>query len=859
MNLTTSYHTEMWLWNHTASKWVNVRSYSSTAQGDVWLNYTIDMPSPYVSSEGAIPVAMSGIHSENLLMVVPGHISTDYVRVSVTSAGGLTYPEDLTLSIDGTEIAMIPGNLTGTVTLDSSYSFGTNIQAVLDEYLVTPVNVTLVFEFSVGYVTAGWLNVSDLVIMYDLPVNLAPVYVGPVQIEIMEDAYWTEVLDLDMVFDDDHNKGVLEYDLPLIDSFPDLPIPLEWRLGTATSGNTSLDIKPVPDFYGDFPFEFNVTARDTFGLYSDAWLNFTVLPVGDRPKIEYPGVLPAHERTPFNYTMNVTDVDLPDDLFVFSDDSDLFDINPISGEIIWTPASDQIGSHSFHVTVEDSFGLSERVLLTINVQNSNDPPVITSALEVDSKQGIETSYILRAEDPDVPFGDVLQYNAFADAIDVIVDVATGRLTFTPSNEHVPDFDITIRVQDMQGELDEKVLHVNVENVNDAPVLTDYPKRIVDQHTNVTFQLEVVDLDIGLDIPLAESLTFSGSGKEAFMPDEDGLIVFSADQSLVGTHTITYTVTDASGAQDVTTITWEIRNVNDLPVITTDLSNGLEATEGTALVLELEASDLDGDTLTWSDDTVVFDIVPGTGLIEFTPNQSDVGVYSVSVTVRDGNGGNTVVTFDLAVLNVNDVPVILTVLPFTGSTYDEGTTIEFSATAEDEDGDTLTYTWKDGDKVLGTGPVLSTDNLETGERTITLVVEDGEGGTASQKLKVEVKASLGGSLMMIIVILVLVAVVVGTILYMRTRSAATADAAEKATSEPTKDAADEGGEEKIIRFGPAEAINFTPGEAPVDSPDIELDHVPTIEEEAPIYDLESAREFHVKSEEVEEPEVAEKEE
>ena len=143
-----------------------------------------------------------------------------------------------------------------------------------------------------------------------------------------------------------------------------------------------------------------------------------------------------------------------------------------------------------------------------------------------------------------------------------------------------------------------------------------------------------------------------------------------------------------------------------------------------MVLGWVGIDLDGDTLTWSDDSDLVDIDPTTGRIEFTPGQDDVGSYSFTVTLSDGRGGEDTVVVDIEVVNINDAPVITTMLPATGTKVKAGKTITLSSTAIDEDGDTLTYTWKDGDNVLGTGANIVDVKLKSGTRTITLVVDDG---------------------------------------------------------------------------------------------------------------------------------------
>lgn len=57
-------------------------------------------------------------------------------------------------------------------------------------------------------------------------------------------------------------------------------------------------------------------------------------------------------------------------------------------------------------------------------------------------------------------------------------------------------------------------------------------------------------------------------------------------------------------------------------------------------------------------------------------------------------------------------------------------------SSDADGDALTYTWSEDGIDLGTGKIL-TVNLGLGEHIITLTVDDGNGGTASDEVVINV--------------------------------------------------------------------------------------------------------------------------
>ncbi|NIS10562.1 MAG: hypothetical protein GWN97_01140, partial [Thermoplasmata archaeon] len=171
MNRTNPYHSEMWLYNHTDSDWIMVDFYDSQSMNDQWINYTFDLPSPFVDGDGSIDVLIVGINSQWAGPMLPaydeGHLYTDYIELEVMSPGGLQYPSDVSMYIDLTEVTSLTGELRTTVTIDDSFGFPGALQAALDEHPVTPDNVTLSVSFAVGSPTAGRLLVSGLRIEYD--------------------------------------------------------------------------------------------------------------------------------------------------------------------------------------------------------------------------------------------------------------------------------------------------------------------------------------------------------------------------------------------------------------------------------------------------------------------------------------------------------------------------------------------------------------------------------------------------------------------------------------------------------------------------------------------------------------------
>ncbi|NIP36963.1 MAG: hypothetical protein GWN18_18480, partial [Thermoplasmata archaeon] len=255
------------------------------------------------------------------------------------------------------------------------------------------------------------------------------------------------------------------------------------------------------------------------------------------------------------------------------------------------------------------------------------------------------------------------------------------------------------------------------------------------------------------------------------PDPDGWVNFTADQSMVGEHLVTYTVTDAGGLSDSVDVLWKVLDVNDAPVIITEMGDTVQALEDEEFTLTFEATDADGDGLTWTDDTDLFGIGI-TGEIAFTPLQADVGSHTVTVTVADGKGGSASVTFELVVVNVNDAPVIVTVEPADGTKFADHVAVTFTVVAEDEDGDALTYTWMEGETEIGAGSPLVVRDLTPGRHFITVMVNDGDEVTEQTIDIVIQEADNGGergSWVYAIVAVAIVAVIaISVVLYLMSR-------------------------------------------------------------------------------------------
>ncbi len=293
---------------------------------------------------------------------------------------------------------------------------------------------------------------------------------------------------------------------------------------------------------------------------------------------------------------------------------------------------------------------------------------------------------------------------------------------------------------------------------------------------------------GAVITIGSAFTVAGGGTLTL--NEDGSYTFDPGTAYnnlaVGAEeveAITYTISDAQGGTSSATLTITVTGVNDSPVIIDPLDPGtpenpIEAADPDNIIPDVTTSDSltpptiavsdyvvdpEGDTLTYTATGLPpgLSLDPDTGLITGTlpANASqggpdNDGIYPVSITIDDGNGGITTTTITYTIGNpgtdaVNDVGTVtedVTLVVPVG----EGLLLNDT----DPDGDTLTITTYNveglGDIEAGSPAVIpdvgtltinpdgsySFDpmpNFDGAIPAVTYMITDGEGSTDTATL------------------------------------------------------------------------------------------------------------------------------
>ncbi len=140
----------------------------------------------------------------------------------------------------------------------------------------------------------------------------------------------------------------------------------------------AIDFVPGNDDVGKHVL--NVTITDRAGLTHTAQWAVEVLNTNQPPAIQAIGEQFWKEDHPVYLVVVAHDPDAGDQL-TFSDATSMFDIDPRTGVINFTPVQANVGSHSLEVRVRDRAGLYGSVFFQVTIAPTNDAPVVSIRVE----------------------------------------------------------------------------------------------------------------------------------------------------------------------------------------------------------------------------------------------------------------------------------------------------------------------------------------------------------------------------------------------------------------------------------------------------------------------------------------------
>ncbi|HLL02695.1 MAG TPA: tandem-95 repeat protein [Myxococcaceae bacterium] len=225
-----------------------------------------------------------------------------------------------------------------------------------------------------------------------------------------------------------------------------------------------------------------------------------------------------------------------------------------------------------------------------------------------------------------------------------------------------------------------------------------------------------------------------------------------------TFTLRVTVFDGRGGSAQGSIPVEVAPPsaqNRPPVLTTPVATPDTVDSRGIVSLSTSASDPDSDPITyaWTQEPATpagsFTDATAFNPIWFAPRVPTQTVFSLRVTASDGRGGTDTETVPVTVrAYVNNAPAISAGPSASATTVNEQQSITLSVTAEDPDGDPLTYAWSQTAPGSPTGnfsnPSVSNptwtapDVTANGTYTLRVTITDGQGGSTQGSINITVQ-------------------------------------------------------------------------------------------------------------------------
>jgi hypothetical protein len=266
------------------------------------------------------------------------------------------------------------------------------------------------------------------------------------------------------------------------------------------------------------------------------------------------------------------------------------------------------------------------------VTNTNQPPVFSTDIsDQNAAEGDTLALDADAADAD---GDTITYSATGLPAGVTINSSTGVIGGSLGFGSAGTYNVTVSATD--GTLsDSDLFTLTVSATNQEPTFDH------DLSDRTDAEGALISLSASATDPNGDPLTYAASGLPA------GLSIDSATGLISGTidlaaaagspYAVSVTVRDGPSVDATDTFNWTVTNTNQAPVFSTDIGNQTNAEGDTPTGLDADASDADGDTLTYSATGLPagVSINSSTGVLSGTLSFGSAGVYNVVLTVSDG--------------------------------------------------------------------------------------------------------------------------------------------------------------------------------------------------------------------------------
>ena len=402
-----------------------------------------------------------------------------------------------------------------------------------------------------------------------------------------------------------------------------------------------------------------------------------------------------------------------------------------------TPTTNISGSALLTVTISDGTDTSI-YNIDLTISEVNDLPQI----ETISDQTIEEDTSLSSLEiiaTDVDTASCSLNMAFKSSDTTLIPVENISYTcnediyyisMDPSADSNGNSVITVSISDAENLSASESFTLTVIPVNDMPAISSIADQSTIEDTPININFTSTDIEsspcsLNLSTISSNQTLLSNSNIISSCDTNVYTLSVSPELNQNGITTISIIVSDSEGLSNSTTFDLNVTAENDPPQFNNDIPDQ-EATEDVFYTFTLDINtftdpDL-SDTLIYTAKQSNGDTLPSWLTFESSnrtfsgePANNDVGVITITVLAKDSMLETAAASFKLTVVNVNDAPVISTIISDQTATEDQNFNFAVNTnTFSDDDiifGDMLTYTAKlDNNQALPSWLSFNPDTL-----------------------------------------------------------------------------------------------------------------------------------------------------
>ncbi len=318
-----------------------------------------------------------------------------------------------------------------------------------------------------------------------------------------------------------------------------------------------------------------------------------------------------------------------------------------------------LGTHKIHFKAICGFNITSTPLID-SITVVNTPPELTLPV---SQEAIEDKYFeLKDFYYDIDVQNIAQplFWNFSTNVDWLNFNSTEvTLNGTPTNDDVGEYWVYLEVDDTIA-MDWVNVTITVTGINDNPVIntTDIELAIEDELYRVDYNATDID---SVKMNQEWTLNTSTSGWLT-LNSKNGVLKGTPTNNDTGKFWVNVTVDDSDGGLAWSNFSLTILNINDAPMIINE--DIVSAIIDEYYEIDFDAVDIDSvlTNQSWSmvtNASIWLTLDKSIGILNGTPSVTDLGWYTVNITVSDGDGGIDWHEFILEVIRPNAPPKILT--------------------------------------------------------------------------------------------------------------------------------------------------------------------------------------------------------